>query len=242
MRIKAFSVRCLKEILRDPLSLVFGIAFPLVLLFLMSAIQANIPVAMFQIERLAPGIAVFGLSFITLFSGSLIAKDRTSSFLTRLFASPMKSGEYIAGYTLPLLPAALMQSVICFAAAMLVGLKFSARILLCIAALIPSALLFIAFGLLFGCIMSDKAVGGISSILVNAAAWLSGIWFDLELVGGAFRDIAYALPFVHAVELERGLVSGSGTEALLHVGVLAGYTVLAIALAVAAFLRKMHRE
>lgn len=104
MRIKAFSVRCLKEILRDPLSLVFGIAFPLVLLFLMSAIQANIPVAMFQIERLAPGIAVFGLSFITLFSGSLIAKDRTSSFLTRLFASPMKSGEYIAGYTLPSSP------------------------------------------------------------------------------------------------------------------------------------------
>ena len=239
MRIKAFSVRCLKEILRDPLSLVFGIAFPLVLLFLMSAIQANIPVAMFQIERLAPGIAVFGLSFITLFSGSLIAKDRTSSFLTRLFASPMKSGEYIAGYTMPLLPAALTQSVICFAAAMLVGLKFSARILLCIAALIPSALLFIAFGLLFGCIMSDKAVGGISSILVNAAAWLSGIWFDLELVGGVFKKIAYCLPFVHCVDAAKLALSGSCAGIGVHLAWILGYSAVIFAAAVLCFSRKM---
>lgn len=239
MRIKAFSIRCLKEILRDPLSLVFGIAFPLVLLFLMSAIQANIPVELFRIDRLAPGIAVFGLSFITLFSGSLIAKDRTSSFLTRLFAAPMKSGEYIAGYTLPLLPAALIQILVCFAAALILGLDFSVRILLCTAALIPSALLFIAFGLLFGCIMSDKAVGGISSILVNAAAWLSGIWFDLDLVGGVFKKIAYCLPFVHCVDAAKLALSGSFAQAGVHFAWILGYAALIFAAAIFCFSRKM---
>ena len=67
MRLLTFSRRCAKEILRDPLNLCFGLGFPLVLLLLLSAIQANIPVSMFEIDTLTPGITVFGLSFITLF-------------------------------------------------------------------------------------------------------------------------------------------------------------------------------
>ena len=84
MRILTFSKRCANEILRDPLNLAFGLGFPTVLLLLLSAIQANVPVPLFEIERLAPGIAVFGLSFMTLFSATLIAKDRESAFLERL--------------------------------------------------------------------------------------------------------------------------------------------------------------
>ena len=51
----------------------------LVLLVLLSAIQANIPVSLFEIDTLTPGITVFGLSFMTLFSATLIAKDRESA-------------------------------------------------------------------------------------------------------------------------------------------------------------------
>ena len=68
MRMLTFVKRNVLEILRDPLNLAFGLGFPLVLLLLLSAIQANVPVALFEIGHLTPGITVFGLSFLTLFS------------------------------------------------------------------------------------------------------------------------------------------------------------------------------
>ena len=243
MRMLAFSNRNLKEIVRDPLTVAFSLGFPLVLLLLLSAIQANITVPMFEIETLAPGMCIFGLTFMTLFSATLIARDRETSFLRRLYTTPMRAGDFICGYMLPIIPISVGQSAVCYAAAFALGLKPDLGVLWSLLSIVPVSLFFIALGLLCGSLLTVKQVAGLcGALLTNLAAWLSGIWFDLALVGGAFRDIAYALPFVHAVELERGLVSGSGTEALLHVGVLAGYTVLAIALAVAAFLRKMHRE
>ncbi|MBR6753349.1 MAG: ABC transporter permease, partial [Clostridia bacterium] len=87
MKMRAFAIRNVREILRDPMTLAFGIGFPLVLLFLLSAIQANIPVPLFQIEHLAPGISVFGLSFMTLFSATIVSKDRSSAFLQRLYTT-----------------------------------------------------------------------------------------------------------------------------------------------------------
>ena len=122
MRLITFAIRNTKEILRDPISLGFGLGFPLVLLFLLSALQANIPVSLFEIDTLAPGITVFGLSFMTLFSATLIAKDRESAFLQRLYATPLRSSDFILGYMLPILPIAVGQSIICYLFAIPLGL------------------------------------------------------------------------------------------------------------------------
>ena len=112
MRMLTFAKRNLKEILRDPINLVFGLGFPLILLLLLSAIQANVPVNIFEIDTLTPGITVFGLSFITLFSATLVAKDRESALLQRLYATPLTGFDFITGYMLPLLPIAIGQTVI----------------------------------------------------------------------------------------------------------------------------------
>ena len=203
-----FAKRCFKEIIRDPLNIIFGLGFPIVLLLLLSAIQKNIPVDLFEIESLAPGIVVFGLSFFTLFSATLIAKDRESSFLKRLYTMPMKSYNFILGYMLPLIPLAIIQSSITYLVAMFLGLSFSFNIIFAILLNIPMAIFYIALGLLCGSIFNVKQVGGIcGALLTNLSAWLSGIWFDLELVGGTFNKIASFLPFVHAVELERAIIS-----------------------------------
>ena len=114
-----FAKRCGKEILRDPINLAFGLGFPLVLLCLLSLLQANIPVDLFEIHRLAPGIAVFGLSFLTMFSATLIARDRESAFLQRLYTTPLKASDFILGYMLPMLPIALGQAAVCYGFAML---------------------------------------------------------------------------------------------------------------------------
>ena len=242
MRSIVFSGRCAKEILRDPLNLAFGLGFPAVLIALLSAIQANIPVPLFEIAHLTPGIAVFGLAFMTLFAATLVSKDRTSDFIHRLYTTPMRASEFLVGYTLPMIPIALGQTLFCFIFATIFGLKFNTGCLLAVILSVPVALLFISLGLLFGSILSDKQVGGIcGALLTNLTAWLSGVWFDLDLVGGVFKKIAYALPFVHAVELERAAVSGNFDGALTHLLVVLAYAALAFVAAVLIFLRRMKR-
>ncbi len=243
MRTLTFSVRTTKEILRDPLTLAFGLGFPLVLLLLLSAIQANIPTSLFEIENLAPGVIVFGLSFITLFSATLISKDRTSALLQRLYTTPMKPHDFILGYILPLIPISMAQCVICFVAALILGLKISVNILFCILLVVPISLFYISLGLLFGTLLSDKQVGGIcGALLTNLSAWLSGTWFDLNLVGGAFQKIAYVLPFVHAVEMEKATLQGNFSGFAEDFIYVAAYTIVMLALSIWVFTRQMKKN
>ena len=222
--------------------MIFGLGFPLVLILLLSAIQASIPVSLFEIETLTPGITVFGLSFMTLFSATVIAKDRGTSFLSRLYTTPMTPIDFILGYTLPILPVSIAQSIICYIVALLLGLEPTLNIFLALLFIIPISILFIALGLLFGSILNDKQVGGIcGALLTNLSAWLSGTWFDLKLVGGVFEKIAYLLPFVHAVELERAVLSGSLGDILPHLLWVIGYASVSLALAVYLFLRQMKK-
>lgn len=240
---KTFAKRCAKEILRDPLTIFFGLGFPLVLLFLLSAIQKNVPVPLFEIEKLAPGIAVFGLSFMTLFSATLVARDRESSFLQRLYTAPLKSSDFILGYMIPILPIALLQSAVCFAAAIILGLPLTADILPAILMMIPVAFFYISLGLLCGSVLNVKQVGGIcGALLTNLSAWLSGVWFDLELVGGFFKKIAGFLPFLHAVEIEKAVIGGNFSGIFIHLAFVLGYAAIITACAVFLFLKQMKNQ
>ena len=243
MRMMTFAKRCAKEILRDPINLGFGLGFPLVLLLLLSAMQANIPVSLFEINTLTPGITVFGLSFITLFSATLIAKDRESAFLQRLYTTPLTGFDFIMGYMLPILPITFGQSVICYLVAIPLGLTVSMNIVYAIIGIIPIAIFNVSLGLLCGSIFGVEQVGGIcGALLTNLSAWLSGVWFDLKLVGGAFEKIANMLPFVHAVEMEKALFAGNFRLAATHFLPIVVYTVLITAVAVFCFLKQMKKQ
>jgi ABC-2 type transport system permease protein len=243
MKTLTFATRNAKEIIRDKINLAFGIGFPVVLLLLLTAIQSNIPAELFVIDQLTPGIAVFGLSFISLFSGMLIAKDRTSSLMLRLFTSPLTARNFIFGYTLPLLPMAILQVIVCFIVAFFLGLTISLNVLLAIIVLIPAAILFIAIGLLCGSLFTDKQVSGIcGALLTNVSAWLSGTWFDLDLVGGSFKRIAELLPFAHAVNAGRAAISGNYNAMLPHLLWVIGYAIVVMGVAIIVFTRKMSSD
>lgn len=243
MKLRSFTARTAKEILRDPLTLIFGLGFPLVLLFLLSAIQASIPVALFEIDRLTPGLTVFGLSFLTLFSATLIARDRESALLQRLYTTPLTAPDFILGYTLPILPIALAQCAVCYLAAFPLGLTPRIGTLYALLFILPTSLVYIALGLLCGSVFSVRQVGGVcGALLTNLSAWLSGIWFDLDLVGGAFQRIADALPFVHAVRLEQAALNGDWSGLLPHLWWVLGYGIGLSVLAVALFYRQMRRQ
>ena len=243
MRMMTFAKRCSKEILRDPINLGFGLGFPLVLLLLLTTIQKNIPVHLFEIDTLAPGITVFGMSFITLFSATLIAKDRESALLQRLYTTPLTGLDFILGYMLPLLPIAIGQTIVCYLFSIPLGLTVSIHIVYAVLGIIPMAIFNIALGLLCGSVLGVKQVGGIcGALLTNLSAWLSGVWFDLKLVGGIFEKIAKALPFMHAAELEKALFAGNFEGAATHILPVVLYSGLISAAAVFCFLRQMKRQ
>lgn len=243
MRMLTFAKRCAKEILRDPINLGFGLGFPLVLLLLLSTIQANVPVSLFEIDTLTPGITVFGLSFMTLFSATLIAKDRESALLQRLYTTPLSGLDFILGYMLPMLPIAIAQAAICYLFAIPLGLTVSPKIVYAILGILPMAVFNVALGLLCGSMFGVKQVGGIcGALLTNLSAWLSGVWFDLELVGGFFERAANALPFVHAAQLERALFQGDFDLAAAHLLPVLLYSILATAAAVLCFLGQMKKQ
>ena len=243
MRTVLFAKRCAKEILRDPLNLAFGLGFPLVLLVLLSALQKNIPVQLFEINTLTPGITVFGLSFMTLFSATLIAKDRESALLQRLYTTPLTGVDFILGYLLPILPIAMGQSLVCYVFAVPLGLEFSVNVVYAVIGILPMAVFNISLGLLCGSVLEVKQVGGVcGALLTNLSAWLSGVWFDLELVGGWFKDIAYALPFVHAAQLEKTLFAGDFAAASQHILPIVLYSGAAAVVAVLCFLGQRKRQ
>ena len=243
MRMLPFAKRCAKEILRDPLTLAFGLGFPLVLLVLLSAMQANIPVPLFEIDNLTPGITVFGLSFLTLFSATLVARDRESAFLQRLYTTPLTAPDFILGYMLPIVPIAIGQTAICYLFAIPLGLTVSVNIVYAVMGSLPMAVFNIALGLLFGSVLGVKQVGGIcGALLTNLSAWLSGVWFDLSLVGGFFEKLAGLLPFYHAVQLEKALFTGSPEAAAPHLLPVCLYSAGAALAAVLCFLGQKKKQ
>ena len=243
MKCMVLSSRTAKEILRDPINLFFGLGFPLVLIFLLSTIQKNIPVSLFEVHKLTPGITVFGLSFMSLFASVIVSKDRESSLLSRLYTTPLRSMDFILGYMLPLIPISILQSLICYIASIPFGLKLSLGVVWALGGNILVSLFFISLGVLCGSVMTSKQVGGIcGALLTNLSAWLSGIWFDISLVGGALKKVADVLPFIHAVEMEKALFSGNIDGIGVHVLILSLYTLGITILAVFMFLRQMNNK
>ena len=243
MKCIKFSQRCFKEILRDPLNLVFGFGFPLILVLLLNTIQKNIPTSLFELENLTPGICVFGLSFMTLFSATLIAKDRETAFLQRLYTTPLTSFDFIFGYMLAFLPIALIQTLLCFIFAMILGLNFRISILWAIIGILPMAFFNITLGLLCGSIFNVKQVGGIcGALLTNLSAWLSGVWFDLSLIGGIFEKIAHSLPFYHAVALEQALFHNHYENIFIHLLPICFFCIITFIFAIMIFLHQSKKE
>ena len=230
------------EIIRDPLNIAFGLGFPMGLMLLFTLIQRNIPVTLFELPHLTPGIAVFGHSFLALFASTTLARDRRSALLQRLYTTPLSAVHYIGGYFLPLIPLGLLQSLLCYAAALALGMAWHASILVAVFASMLSALFFIALGLLLGSIFNDKQAGGLcGGLLTNLCAVFSGAWFDLTMAGGIFESIAKALPFYHAVEMGR-LLLRDASGLLPHLWILLSYILTITAAATLLFLRQMRRR
>lgn len=237
MRILTFANRNFKEIIRDPHSIIFAIILPLFLLYIFK--QFKIPNEVYNIENFTPGIIIFSLSFITMFTSLLVAKDRSTSLTTRLGVSPMKSIDYILGYSISVLPIVLIQNILFFITAILLGLNFSINIIYTILVSIPISLLFISLGILIGTITTEKSSSGVSSIVVQLVAFTSGMYFSTDMVGNTFSTICKILPFQSTLNITKGILNNNNTNILSNIIIVLIYTILVIILTIILFKKKM---
>jgi len=240
VKILNFANRNFKEIIRDPLSIIFAILLPLFLLFIFQ--QFKIPNEVYKIENFTPGIIIFSFSFISLFTATLIAKDRSTSLLIRLAASPMKSSEYILGYTLAVLPVVILQNILFFIVAIFLGLNFSLNVIYTILVSIPISILFIALGILIGCVTTEKSASGVSSIIVQLVAFTSGMYFSTDMMGGFFANICKILPFSRCLDITKGILNNNYNNLLNSVVILLIYTIVVMAIAIIVFKKKMVND
>lgn len=251
MKSTIFANRVGKEIRRDPLSYIFCLGFPIVMLAIMSVLDSSIPpqanMTVFHINNLAPGISYFGLTFLMLFIAIQVSKDRTTALLLRLYASPMNAVDYILGYTLPACILGIVQMLICYIAAFVIGLcrgyVFSVPEILCsILLLIPSMLMFIGIGILFGTAVNEKAAPGLCSVIISASGMIGGIWMDVDGIGGNLKKVAQALPFYHGVALARLPFGDSAKSLPTDLLWTVGFGIVFYALAVVVFTSKMKKD
>ncbi len=241
MRTLNFAKRNFKEIIRDPLSIIFAILLPLFLLFIFQ--QFKIPNDSYKLENFTPGVIIFSFSFITLFTSTLIAKDRSTSLLIRLGISPMKPIEYILGYMVSFIPIILLQDVILFILALILGLPFSINIIWTILVSIIIATLFLGMGVLIGSLVSDKAASGVSSIVVQLVCFTSGMYFPKELLGNVYGKICEFLPFDSALVIIKGILNNKlQTITIQNIIIFSAYMIGFLVLSTLAFKKKMTSD
>lgn len=252
-KILAFTERNIKEMLRDPLSYIFCLGFPLVMLLIMTLVDRSIPaeagMTMFRIDNLSAGIAVFGQTFVMLFTAMTVSKDRCTSFMTRMYATPMVSFDFAAGYILPMLVISMIQTVITYAASLIISLITGVQlsiggILMSTVVLIPSALMFIGLGLLFGTLFNDKAAPGMCSIVISLSSFLGCIWFDADSTGGIMLKICKALPFYYCTRSARSslVLDYSFDGLVIPLIIVSACTIVITALSIFIFNRKMKAD
>ena len=236
MRILTFANRNFKEIIRDPLSIIFAIILPLFLLFIFQ--QFKIPNDIYKIENFTPGIIIFSFAFITLFTATLISKDRSTSLLIRLGVSPLKPKEYVLGYIVAVLPIVIIQNVLFFIVAIILGLEFNLNVIYTILASIPISILFIALGILIGSITTEKSASGVSSIVVQLVAFTSGMYFSTDMVGATFAKICNILPFSRCTIITKSILNGNYQNLLSSSLILVLYTIFTLIISIMIFKKK----
>jgi len=237
-----FAERNFKEIVRDPLSLILGVLLPVFFILLFSTISKNVPIEVFKPVSIVPGVTIFGFTFTTMFLGLLIAKDKSSSFLTRLFISPLKPNDFIIGYSIPLLPFSLIIGVACLIVGIIVGVPVSMKIFYTLVSFIPYILFSVFFGVFLGVVCNEAQIMAIGNIYIIASALLGGAWMDLNILGEKIKSFTEILPFSHAIEFSRIVLSDRQENIWIHLMIVSGYALVFFFLSTYFFKRKMNSD
>ncbi len=239
MRVRELASRNLKEIIRDPLSLGIAVALPIVLLLTLQALGGD-GTPFLTPTLLTPGIVLFGLVMVMFSSAMILSRDRETALLARLLTAPLRSSDFVAGYSLPYVLVAFVQAAALLAIGAIVGLRIEGSVALVVLVLALTAVFYVALGMIMGSFLTIGQVSGAYALVLMLTIF-GGAWFDLEEIGGVFLTIGNLLPFKHALDASRAVMAdGAGFGDIAgDIAWVAAYTVAAVAVAIAAFQHRM---
>ena len=242
MRFAELAIRNFKEMWRDPISMGLEIGIPAGFLVIFWALGRSTGDESFLIPTmLVPGIAVFGFTFLVMFSAVVLARDRESALLSRLLSAPLKPRDFILSYSLPYIPVVILQMALCFGIGALLGLEMLGNAGLAFLILLVMGIGCVELGMILGLLFTANQVSGVGSAIITLVALLGGIWIDLGTIGGVFYGVGNALPFAHAINGARDVMAyGAGFSGIAtdFYWVL-GYTIVFFVLGIFLFRRRM---
>lgn len=233
----------MKEVFRDPLTLLLGVAMPVLLLFLFSSLKdLGGGIDLFNPQFLTPGIVIFSMSFIIMFTGTLLGKDAKTALLTRLLSTPLNPMDYFFAYLLPFLPVALFQVLVCYGVGVVLGMSL-VNVGLSLLVFFMMALICISIGIIMGSLLSLNQISGVGSLLITVVSLFSGAWMDLKMIGGVFKGVGYVMPFAHSVDALKTLSKGGNlTEIQTNLIWISAYVLVFFVLAVLSIKRRTRRK
>jgi ABC-2 type transport system permease protein len=238
LRYKALAKKNFIEVWRDPLALALTIGLPAVLLLVLQAFKKFDDI--FKPASLTPGIVLFGYVMLMFSAAMTLSRDRESALFHRLLTAPVRSNEFVAGYSIPYLPVALIQALALFGVGIALGMRMEGIIALLLLVLAVSAIVYIGLGMIIGAAFSIKVVP-FAYTAVLLLTIFGGAWMDLEAIGGVFEAAGSVFPFAHGMAAMRSvIIDGAGVGAIAEdLYWLAGYSVGIGAIAVLVFRRRM---
>lgn len=248
-----FARRTYKEFLRDPVSMIFGAAFPVILMIVLQIICKNLTnegmeiASVYQIDKMMIGISIYSFSFTSFYAGIRVSKDKNDYYIQRFYSTNMELDDYILGYVAPLLFITFLQSIVCITTAFLLDailsldiLHFGLNYLLLIGMMLPCEIIFICIGIMLGVSFKAKESIYIFIGIIIVTILTSNIFFNVSSFGSAYVIFCRALPFYPTYEALVGLLNGF-TEAFPYYFVTIAYGIILFILMIIIFKRKMNR-
>lgn len=170
------------------------------------------------------------------------AQERQSGWLRQLRTTPLPGWWTIVvkliSSLLLVLPSLLL---VCLAAVLTQGVRLPvgewlALVLLLWLGVVP----FAALGLIIGSVLAGDTAQSVAMISMFGLAILGGLWFPVEIMPEAMRNVAQVLPSFHYADIGHHIVAGAAPPPS-DVVTLAAWTVALCAVAVFAYRRALAR-
>jgi ABC-2 type transport system permease protein len=238
--------RVLRQLRHDHRTIAMMLALPSVLLGLLYLLWKDLPSFPGQPDTFDKvGLTMLGIfPFVVMFLVTSIAmlRERTSGTLERLLTTPLARLDLLLGYGVAFGVMAALQAVITVGIATWVyDLDVAGSIWLVVLIAVVDAVLGVALGLLASAFArSEFQAVQFMPVIVLPQFFLCGLLVPREAMAGWLQAISDVLPLTYAVEaLEEVGRSAAETATMWRdIGIIAGATLLALALAAATLRRR----
>ena len=192
------------------------------------------------IDYITPGVLLQSTIFVSVFYGLTIVWERETGILKRLLVAPASRSATVIGRSIASGVRAVVQALIIFPVAILLGVKFVPNPVYIVAAFIVLFLVsggFAAISIFVASLMKTRErFMGLGQALIMPLFFASNALYPIELMPPALQYVALVNPLTYAVDAVRGLlISGDLSNLAVDVAAILVFDVLIFAVASVSF-------